>query len=96
MCNCSPQTEREEATWWIDACGCIWKIRSVLEIILEKWSECDCSGSNYGLLMGSCEHDNCKYLVVLKSGDFFCNIRKMMYHISYTVSCTPWHSSLRY
>lgn len=71
MCCCSLQTEREEATWWIDSCGCTWEIGSVRDIILGNWSKCDCIGSNYGLLMRSCEQDNCKYLVVLKSGVFF-------------------------
>jgi hypothetical protein len=71
MCSCSLQTEREEATWWIDSCGCTWEIGSALDIILGNWSKCDCVGSHCVLLMTSCEQDNCKYRVVLKSEDFF-------------------------
>ena len=71
MCSCSLQSERAKATWWIDSCGCTWETGSICDVILGDWSKCDCIGSRYGLLMRSCEQDNCKCLVVLKSGDFF-------------------------
>lgn len=39
ICSCSLQTERQEATWWIDSCGCTWEIGSVLDITLGHWNK---------------------------------------------------------
>jgi hypothetical protein len=96
MYSCSVQTEMEEATWWIDSCGCTWEIGSVLDLTLGNWNKCDCVGSNYGLLMRSCEKIIVNNLWFLKAEIFSCNIKKMVYHITYIVTCTRWRSCLRH